>query len=933
MDIARLGVALDPQPFVRGEKEVNAALDRMKNKAAQSGAAMENSSRKNQRSFNAMAEAARTAASGIRSAFDGMSNAVGIFSPKLGFALQALRGFAAFTGQTIQSVRSLATGTQAAGGGMRGFAAALGTVAAVGATVIGVMTGLLAVILPLVAAFKAVSFAFSLFSDGLKEASTFESIKIRFAGVLGSMEAAEVRMKQLAKLAADTPFELEGIANASLTLENLTAGAFSSIEALTKVGDAAAKSGQDIATTAEQIGRIFAGLKQGVGFDDPLRTLTARGVFSADTYQRIMAMNQAGAEFGDMWKVIVAQLDRAGGSMKNLSVSFEGRVSTMNDAWTEFKRTLGEAILPAATDVVKGLTDGIAQLTEYAKSIQPQIQAMADNAVAFIRVLGEEGGLETAMQAAGDALESALNGGFDAFTAKVNEWIKSTFGVDLKAAVNDLANADIWAILANDIFPKLGKALFTALRNAVLGAFQDIGNFITFGAAGKVGNALSTVVGADIGTAIGEISSAGGGGTPGVVSTAADAQAFMDQLPFSADGASGTFDLNTGAELLPDLNANTSAVQDLTAIIDEVRMQSSIPDWMKDSGPSNSLFPPELADTSAGSKLQDMMNRELGEMQAGRAADKASMTFLKPTPAEDFVMPSKGKKKGRGGKSEAEKMQDEADKITKSLRTPAEEMQDTIKNLEKLRDAGKISAETFERGVAKAKEDYEGAIDSMTKKAKKAADEQQSALQQLMTQWGDLAKQMDQANVAIAQSVSGNITNAITGMIDGTMSASEAFSKMAASIVSDILKIITQMMVQYAIQSALGMVTGGFGGAAAAAVAHDGGIAGFPTDSRTVNPNVFRGAQKYHSGGTVGLAPGEVPIIAEKGEVITTEDQEKMKARLRGEKAESKQQVQMTNINVVDARMIDEHINKNPDAMLNVISRNKTRVKQILSIQ
>jgi hypothetical protein len=31
--------------------------------------------------------------------------------------------------------------------------------------------------------------------------------------------------------------------------------------------------------------------------------------------------------------------------------------------------------------------------------------------------------------------------------------------------------------------------------------------------------------------------------------------------------------------------------------------------------------------------------------------------------------------------------------------------------------------------------------------------------------------------------------------------------------------------------------------------------------------------------------------------------------------------------------MIDEHLTKNPDALINVISRNKTRVKQILSIQ
>jgi hypothetical protein len=82
----------------------------------------------------------------------------------------------------------------------------------------------------------------------------------------------------------------------------------------------------------------------------------------------------------------------------------------------------------------------------------------------------------------------------------------------------------------------------------------------------------------------------------------------------------------------------------------------------------------------------------------------------------------------------------------------------------------------------------------------------------------------------------------------------------------------------------------------------------------------------------VGLQPGEVPIIAQKGEVITTEDQERMRERLRGDTQKSRQQIAVTNVNVVDATMIDEHLNKNPDAIINLISRQKSRVKQILNI-
>ena len=46
------------------------------------------------------------------------------------------------------------------------------------------------------------------------------------------------------------------------------------------------------------------------------------------------------------------------------------------------------------------------------------------------------------------------------------------------------------------------------------------------------------------------------------------------------------------------------------------------------------------------------------------------------------------------------------------------------------------------------------------------------------------------------------------------------------------------------------------------------GIVGATTQSRTVDPNVFIGAMRYHTGGMVGLKPGEVPAILQTGEEV-----------------------------------------------------------------
>lgn len=55
-------------------------------------------------------------------------------------------------------------------------------------------------------------------------------------------------------------------------------------------------------------------------------------------------------------------------------------------------------------------------------------------------------------------------------------------------------------------------------------------------------------------------------------------------------------------------------------------------------------------------------------------------------------------------------------------------------------------------------------------------------------------------------------------------------------------------------------------------VQHDGGMVG-SGPARTVSPWLFAGAQRYHAGGYVGLNPGEVPIIAQRGERVLSREE------------------------------------------------------------
>ena len=124
----------------------------------------------------------------------------------------------------------------------------------------------------------------------------------------------------------------------------------------------------------------------------------------------------------------------------------------------------------------------------------------------------------------------------------------------------------------------------------------------------------------------------------------------------------------------------------------------------------------------------------------------------------------------------------------------------------------------------------------------------------------------------INQEFSGGLTNALSGFIQGTVKAKDALREFAA----DFLRFIGEAVLRVQLLKAVGGASGGggIGGLLAPLLfgaAHTGGVIGEGFSSyKAVPPVAFVGAPKYHSGGVVGLSPGEVPIIAKKGEEVLT---------------------------------------------------------------
>lgn len=158
------------------------------------------------------------------------------------------------------------------------------------------------------------------------------------------------------------------------------------------------------------------------------------------------------------------------------------------------------------------------------------------------------------------------------------------------------------------------------------------------------------------------------------------------------------------------------------------------------------------------------------------------------------------------------------------------------------------------------------------------------------------------------------IASGLAGIATGAVSSREAFANLgqavaqwAAEALRHMAKVIIQQLISLAIQKALQSYFGGGADvqmpdtssfAQYAALFHTGGVVGRgKAGGKRVNPLVFNGAVRYHSGGIAGLAPNEVPAVLQKGEEVITKNDPRHRDNAN---SSSSNQQQLTVINTFD---------------------------------
>lgn len=332
-------------------------------------------------------------------------------------------------------------------GGFKTFS--VGSMAVVGAAVAGAALVV-----------KGLHAAWSEAQAAVGEAASRETMQTAFIPLLGSAKAAKDRMKELADFAAHTPFQLPEIAAASRTLETLTDGALSTGQGLTMVGDVASGTNTPFEELAVTIGRLYSGLDSGRPVGEAMQRLQEIGAITPEVRAKLEKLQAEGKKGSEVWRVAAEDLARFSGGMELQSQTWNGKLSTLSDAWSEVRAQFGEPIMDALKPL---LDDGISTIENMAAKAREIGETIA-YAMRFMIEAFKQGeawnlaklGLTLAFQESVNFLYASLMGIWEALPAVIVEAFKT--GVEF---LSILTEAEFWK--------NVGLAFLNVMQVAIAG--------------------------------------------------------------------------------------------------------------------------------------------------------------------------------------------------------------------------------------------------------------------------------------------------------------------------------------------------------------------------------------------------------------------------------------------------------------------------------
>lgn len=208
-------------------------------------------------------------------------------------------------------------------------------------------------------------------------AGNLQSTRAGFTSMLGGVDAAEAKIKELQNFAATTPFDFTQSAKGAQQLLAMGVAADDLVPTMRSVGNAVAAAGGN---TDQFLGVLTAiGQIQTKGrlSTEEVMQMAERGIPAFQILQRELGLTQEqlgnlGNEGIEASRVIPALLRGMGSigggrALEEASNTFNGALSNFTDAWEQFQQTAGESLVPMATDGIRSLSRLVEAGREFAE--------------------------------------------------------------------------------------------------------------------------------------------------------------------------------------------------------------------------------------------------------------------------------------------------------------------------------------------------------------------------------------------------------------------------------------------------------------------------------------------------------------------------------------------------------------------------------------
>ena len=198
----------------------------------------------------------------------------------------------------------------------------------------------------------------------IKSAFDMARLENNFKFLIGSADEARKHMQSLYELGRTPPFGTKEFASASKSMMILTNNVLGGKESLKMLGDAADGVGVPIETMAENIGYLYAMIRDGEPITRATKQLVRMGAISPEVAAQMETMQKEGKSLNDIWNTLTTSLTKFNGSMENTANSAGGKVQEFIGHWEEAKTKIGISIAEITDKHMVKLIDKMEELNK-----------------------------------------------------------------------------------------------------------------------------------------------------------------------------------------------------------------------------------------------------------------------------------------------------------------------------------------------------------------------------------------------------------------------------------------------------------------------------------------------------------------------------------------------------------------------------------------